>query len=472
MFADRDLTPLQRRTLGAERRKTVPRSSHADWIPAPDRSDPVRLLDEQNAQRLSWLVPYRYQRMAESPLAFFRGGARVMASDLAQTPVSGIEAQICGDAHISNFGLFASPERTLVFDINDFDETLVGPWEWDLKRLATSVALAARHNQFDQKTSRNAVETVVRAYRDRMQQLANLPALQIWYSYVRAEDIAPFFASERRLSERDRRAMVERHSRWFAKARSRNANQALESLTTQVNGEHRIKSDPPFMVPISQLQLEFKPEELLEHAMESFSQYRQSLPDARRHLLDRYRFVELAMKVVGIGSVGTRCFVALFRGMDAQDPLILQVKEANRSVLEEYLPPIDYTHHGQRVVEGQRLMQSVSDVFLGWSSDLTGHDYYWRQLRDMKLSANIERYRPQLLSNYAMLCGVTLAHSHARTGDVAAIAGYIGRGDLFVRALGEFANAYADQNDRDYATFTAALKQGVIESHEPVPIAS
>jgi len=461
-----DLTPAQRREQGVSLRKITPRSSHAEWAVRRDRPSPVAFLQAQDAQRLAWLVPYRHQRLAESPFAFFRGSATIMAADLAGSPTSGLQSQICGDAHLANFGLFASPERNLVFDINDFDETLCGPWEWDIKRLATSFVVAARHNGFDHRSLLEAVQASVRYYQRGMDRLASMPMIQVWHGHVRANEIGHFFAQERRLGESQRRELGSRQAKVIGKARAQDGYKALSKIARQVDGHFRFKSQPPQIVPISELIPENQPDQIRDAILSSFDQYRTSLPDARRFLLDRYRLRDLALKVVGVGSVGTRCFVVLFEGREAQDPLLLQVKEANSSVLEAHLPPSPYDHHGQRVVEGQRLMQMASDVFLGWSRGVLGPHYYWRRFRDMKLSAPLESYRPRQMTNYAMLCGLTLAQAHARTGDAAAIAGYIGTSDTFVRALTTFAEAYADQNERDHAEFLDALKSGAIASAE------
>ncbi|RIK38304.1 MAG: DUF2252 domain-containing protein [Chloroflexi bacterium] len=459
-------TPLERRAIGKGLRKQAPRASHAEWSPAPERPDPVALLEEQNAQRIKELVPYRHQRMAESAFAFYRGSARIMASDLATTPVSGIHTQICGDAHLANFGFYGSAERDLVFDINDFDETLPGPWEWDLKRLATSFAIASRHNGFKQKDIRRAVEMSVRAYSGAMHLLADQPALRRWYAHVRSRDIAPHLAKGLRLNASQRAKLDRNLAQFFAKTMARDSRQALSKLATLVDGEHRFISDPPFIIPVADLLPSFNSQQIQEVLDSSFAEYRASLPDHMRHLLNRYRMLHTALKVVGVGSVGTRCFVVLFEGLDAQDPLILQVKEANRSVLEDYLPPSAYDHHGRRVVEGQRVMQATSDIFLGWSTSTIVGQYYWRQLRDMKGSVETETFGPLSMTGYAGMCGVTLALAHARAGDAAAIAGYIGRGRQFVDAIATFADAYADQNERDFAAFTQAIHTGRIPCAE------
>lgn len=464
--------PGKSRAEGKLLRKLVSRSSHAGWTPPANRRSPVELILGQNSSRLPWLVPYRHERMSESPFAFYRGSARIMAADLATTPVTGLQAQICGDAHLSNFGLFGSPERDLVFDLNDFDETLPGPWEWDLKRLAASFVIASRHNGFKGKDSLAAARDAVRYYRDAMADLARRPAIEAWYAHVRAEDIPAFMAQEMNLSAAQQKRLERRQRKMHEKARSRDSHQALAKLATQVNGSYRFISDPPFIVPLSELRKDLHPDHLREGVQNTFDGYRMSLPDARRLLLDRYELRHVALKVVGVGSVGTRCFVVLFEGREIGDPLILQAKEANPSVLAEFLEPSPYDNQGQRVVEGQRLMQAVSDSFLGWTSVPTSEgsdrDFYWRQLRDMKFSAPIEEYEPEQVDGYARLCGLTLAYAHARTGSAAAISGYIGSSDVFVNALADFAEAYADQNERDYREFVAAIEAEGLEQIDAI----
>ncbi len=454
-------SPGQGRAEGKLLRKLTPRSSHAEWQPAPNRRSPVEMILSQNATRLDWLVPYRHQRMSESPFAFFRGSARIMAADLVTTPATGLQAQICGDAHLANFGLFGSPERNLIFDLNDFDETLAGPWEWDVKRLAASFVIASRHNGFKRKQAWAIARTAVRFYRDTMVQLAGRSALDNWYAHVRAEDIPAFLSENLSLSKAESKRMTRRQEKFFAKARTRDSHQALAKLAIIVDGRYTFISDPPFVVPLSELRADLHPEHLREAVQVAFDGYRMSLPDARRHLLERYELQHMALKVVGVGSVGTRCFIGLFVGRDAGDPLILQAKEAGPSVLAEFLAPSAYDNQGQRVVEGQRLMQAASDSFLGWTRvptlEGTHRDFYWRQLRDMKSSAPIETYAPRQMEGYARLCGLTLAYAHGRSASPAAIAGYFGAGDTLIDALADFAVAYADQNERDYQEFAAAV---------------
>ena len=455
------LTHSERRKSGRGLRKHVPRSSHARWDPPPQRPSPVDLITGQDEDRLPALVPYRHERMSESPFAFFRGSARIMASDLASTPVTGLTAQICGDAHLANFGLFGSPERDLVFDLNDFDETLRGPWEWDVKRLAASFIIASRHNGFAPRDAEAAARSSVQYYRDTMAELAGRSALDVWYFHIRSEEIAPFLSEEMKLDRKLSRRLSKRVGKTMAKARTRDSGQALSKLAHQIDGHYQFISDPPFVVPISELVEGLHPDEMREVIESVVNAYRASLPDDRRYLLDRYRLTDVALKVVGVGSVGTRCFAILLESVDPGEPLLLQVKEAGRSVLEEFLGPSPYANQGQRVVEGQRLLQSVSDIFLGWTrSARKGHptrDYYCRQLRDMKLSARIEEYAPFGMDAYARLCGLTLARAHARSGDATQIAGYVGSGDVFIDSIVEFANAYADQNERDYQEFSTAI---------------
>lgn len=464
MVSDRVFTPEERRQQGRLLRKQTPRASHGEWSPPSDRADPVDLLASQAAQRVAELVPYRYQRMAESPFTFYRGSAIIMANDLASTPNTGLQVQLCGDAHLSNFGLFGSPERELVFDTNDFDETLPGPWEWDLKRLAASFVIAARDNEFDRGTARELAQAVVSSYVTNIAIYSSMPLIDAWYRHISLDDIRDFIAQEIRVTEKQSRRLSRQQQRTIAAAQRRDSHGALSKLTEKKNGTYRFKSDPPFIVPLSDLASEHDPDRVREVLLEVYERSMATLPGARQFLLRRYRVVDIAHKVVGIGSVGTRCYVILLEGRDAQDPLIMQAKEALPSVLANYLEPSTYPNHGQRVVEGQRLMQAVGDIFLGWTDDRRGHDYYFRQLRDMKLSVAIEELEPLGLRLYAKLCGNVLAKAHARTGDSATIAGYVGSGNVFVEAIADFAEAYADGNERDYATFMAAIASGRIQT--------
>jgi uncharacterized protein (DUF2252 family) len=441
---------------GKAMRASVPRSAHAFWEPPPQRPDPVELLRSQDADRVRELLPIRYGRMLASPFAFFRGAALIMAADLATTPSSGWPVQLCGDAHLSNFGLFGTPERRLAFDLNDFDETHPGPWEWDVKRLATSVVVAGRERGFSDVQSRKAVLDTVSAYRTAMREFATLGALSVWYALLDSEAL---FAQYR--AELDRRT-VKQTSAILAKARTRDNLQAFAKLTHTVAGEPRIISDPPLIVPIEELAPEAEPEQLRKWVTAMYQQYRTSLVPERRRLLDQYRLVHLARKVVGVGSVGTRAWIALCLGADAGDPLLMQIKQAGPSVLEPYVGPSSYSSPAERVVAGQRLMQAAGDIFLGWHHAGADGDFYVRQLRDWKGSVDIERMNPRALSAYGRMCGWTLARAHARSGDRVAIAGYLGSGSAFDAALATFAEAYADQNERDYNALADVVASGRI----------
>ena len=420
---------------GKAARKTIKRSAHGEWVPAPDRADPIEILERQSESRLPDLVPLRYQRMAASPFTFLRGAAAVMAEDLARTPVSGLTVQLCGDAHLANFGLYASPERILLFDVNDFDETLPGPWEWDLKRLAASIVVAGGGEA--------GVLSAAGAYRRAMHNFAQMDELAVWYARLSAEDLeAVARGTERR--------MVEKVA---TSARKRTSLHALDKLTHVVDGQRRFIEDPPLIERLTS-------EDRMEPPRKLLGEYQKTLQEDRRHLLSRFRLVDLARKVVGVGSVGTRCYVALLAGRDEDDPLFLQIKEAGPSVLEPYLGPSEYAEHGRRVVVGQRLMQAASDIFLGWITDVDGRHYYWRQLRDMKGTADIDAMAPAEISSYAAPCGWALARAHARTGDRMAIAGYLGSSDGFDRALAAFAEAYGEQTRRDHQALLEALSSG------------
>ena len=450
-------TPAERKARGKAIRAMVPRSSHAAWEPAANRPDPVAQLTEQDAGRLQWLVPIRHYRMAQSAFSFYRGAAKIMASDLSETPRTGLDAQICGDAHLSNFGSFASPERQQVFDINDFDETLPGPWEWDLKRLATSFVLAGRDNGFDDDDIRMMTKNSVEGYRRAMIKFTKDNTVDIWYAHLTLEQILDALPKKK-----DRKKSEKR----IEKARSKGSLSAMAKLTETVDGKARIKSQPPLLIPLRDVPTQGHPEELRKAIDESFYAYEETLSDDRRVLLNRYHIVDAALKVVGVGSVGTRCLIVLLEGRDAGDPLFLQIKQAEGSVLEEFLPKSPYADHGHRVVEGQRLMQAASDIFLGWSRDGRGYQFYWRQLYDMKGSVNVAKMSARRLAGYASICGWTLAHAHARSGDQIAIAGYLGSSDTFAEAVSDFAFAYADQNQSDYEAFTAAIASGRIAASE------
>ncbi|WP_424892788.1 DUF2252 domain-containing protein [Streptomyces sp. XH2] len=452
------LSPHERAARGKEARGRMPRSAHADLEPGAGRADPVDVLEQQSAGRVPELVPIRYGRMLESPLAFYRGAAAIMAADLGARPGTGIEAQLCGDAHLLNFGLFASPERHLVFDVNDFDETLPGPWEWDVKRLAASLAVAGRENGFPEKRRRDVVHGTVRSYREAMRGFAGMRNLDVWYVHSDTELLSELFAE--RLGKQGRRRM----SRALETARRRDHLHAFHQLTEVVDGARRIAADPPLLVPLGDLMPDDSRAELEGRLRALVEQYGRSLASDRRHLLHQFRMADAARKVVGVGSVGTRCWIVLMLGRDEDDPLILQAKEAGPSVLAPFVRPSPYANEGQRVVCGQRLMQAVSDILLGWERaegiDGRRRDFYVRQLRDWKGSARPETMPPGRLQAYGELCGATLARAHARSGDRIAIAAYLGGGDAFDRALAEFAEAYADRNEHDFRALADAADRG------------
>jgi uncharacterized protein (DUF2252 family) len=446
---------------GRHARAGTPRSAHAEWAPAADRRDPIDILEEQARTRVPELVPIRYGRMLRSPFAFFRGAAAIMAADLAATAVTGFRVQLCGDAHLANFGGFAAPDRTIVFDVNDFDETLPGPWEWDVKRLAASFAVAGRERGFDEGLRRATVEAAVREYRLAMRRFATMRTIDVWYSRLEVAD--QFERWSEQASRSQRRGM----RKTLAKARSKDSLRAFAKLTHDVDGQPRIISDPPLIVPLEDLVKGDEARRFEEEVTRAFEGYRDTLPADRRHLLDGYQPVHMAHKVVGVGSVGTRAWILLLLGHDARDPLFLQIKEAGPSVLEPAAGASAFETHGRRVVEGQRLMQAASDVFLGWlrvESGVDGkpHDYYVRQLWDNKGSAPVDAMRPKPMRAYAEICGSTLARAHARSGDRDAIAGYLGGGDRFDRALADFAETYADQNESDHAALAAAVRTGAV----------
>jgi uncharacterized protein (DUF2252 family) len=454
-------TVAERAAAGKAARAAVPRLSHAGFEPASDRSDPVDLLERQAVSRVPELVPIRYGRMLTSPFAFYRGAALIMASDLSRSPTTGLTAQICGDAHLSNFGVFASPDRRMVFDINDFDETLPGPWEWDVKRLAASLAVAGRQNGYSGKVRDSIVRRGVSAYRDAMRTFAGASNLDVWYARLDVEDV---MAEMRSLATK---AMVKRTEKSLAKARASDSMRVFSKLTREVDGEPRIISDPPLIEPIQELAGVGDRDALYEELHAVLRSYRDTLQSDRRVLLEQYRLVDVARKVVGVGSVGTRAWIALLLGRDGGDPLFLQIKEAQPSVLEGFHGKSEAPNSGQRVVNGQHLMQSASDIFLGWVRVLNGldgqeRDFYGRQLKDWKGSAEVETMLPRGMELYAGLCGWTLARAHARSGDRVAIAAYLGSGDTFDRAISGFAEAYADQNERDYQALVDAVASGRI----------
>jgi uncharacterized protein (DUF2252 family) len=439
-----------RRKEGEAARAHAPLKSPSGWRPAKDRPDPVALLQEQSATRIPELVPVRYGRMMASPFAFYRGAALPMAADLATLPVSGIQSQLSGDAHLSNFGMFASPERDLVFDVTDFDETLVGPWEWDLLRLAASLVVAARGRGFDAHIARHAVHEAVRSYATRMTDYAAMPAIDVYYSKVDAQAILAFTDLRARTYLRDTIKAAAHHD----------ALHELPKITELAGGVRRIVDKPPVIT---------HPAEITTQLSESTVQrYRESLQEDRRVLLDRYRLVDEAMKVVGVGSVGLGAFVGLLIGIGDDDPLFLQAKEAQASVLERFLAPSPYPSHGERIVTGQRRLQATSDILLGWTVGEHGRHIYVRQLQDQKGAAVVEAMTADDLEEWGELCAWTLARGHARSGDPAMIAGYLGDGVAFGHAAGDFAGAYADQTERDLATLKAAIKAGTIKAEPGV----
>ncbi|HWX43736.1 MAG TPA: DUF2252 domain-containing protein [Solirubrobacteraceae bacterium] len=455
------LTPAERAARGKAARAEVPRSSHAVFEPVAHRADPIELLERQAQTRVPELVPIRYGRMLVSPFTFYRGAALIMASDLAATPRSGLMVQCCGDAHLSNFGVFASPERRLMFDVNDFDETLPGPWEWDVKRLAASMLIAARDNDFPVKDQEQVVLDTVEEYRTAMAGFAAMKNLDVWYAHLDIESTLQELGSQLKPGQ------VKRTEKALAKARTKDSMSAFSKLTHVVDGEARIVAEPPLIVPIHDLARGAERTEMFEGLQELVRSYRQTLEYDRRVLLEEFRLTDIARKVVGVGSVGTRAWIALMLGRDGQDPLFLQLKEAEASVLEEFLGPSEFDNHGQRVVTGQRLMQASSDIFLGWlhveeGIDGKDRDFYGRQLKDWKGSAEIEQMNPHGLAVYGRLCGWTLARAHARSGDRIAIAAYLGRGPSFDRAIVQFSSAYAEQNKRDYKALAKAVKTGKI----------
>ena len=454
-------SPEERAAAGKAARKKVPRSSHGEWKPAARRRDPVKVLEDQAKSRVPELVPIRYGRMLASPFTFFRGAAAIMAMDLAKTPESGLRVQACGDAHLSNFGVFAAPDRRLVLDVNDFDETLPGPWEWDVKRLAASFAIAGRDRDFTPKETRAAVLRTVRSYREAMREFAAMRNLDVWYARL---DVDTLLADLAKVADRKQMKVAQKN---VAKAGKKNSMKAFDRLVRVVDGEPRIISDPPLLVPAGELVSEDQAQELEERILEMLGRYRESLKGDRRHLLDSYRFVEMARKVVGVGSVGTRAWVALMMGRDGQDPLFLQAKEAEASVLEPYVGESEFGNHGERVVEGQWLMQASSDILLGWlpalGIDGQERDFYVRQLWDGKRSVDVDTLPPEGLAIYGRVCGWTLARAHARSGDRIAIGSYLGNGETFDRAIAEFSELYADQNELDYGMLADAAKSGRIE---------
>jgi uncharacterized protein (DUF2252 family) len=483
-----------RRAEGRDARDRVPPSSHSGWHPADSRPDPVALLEEQNKTREPDLVPVRHGRMMFSPFTFYRGAAKIMAADLKDTPVAGLDAQLCGDAHLSNFGMFASPERHLMFDLNDFDETLPGPFEYDVKRMVASFTIAARNNGFGKADTRAVALAAVAAYREAMRDFAQMSTMDIWYAHYDEDSLRTQIQGamaglttevkqdtkakagkkkEKRdvKEEKVARKAVKHAQKNVEKAHTRDSVQALSKLCEVVDGQYRIVSQPPVIVPARDLLDTFglSPDEVMPLIHDQLRAYRATLQYDRRLLLEKFQVVDAARKVVGVGSVGTRAFIVLLQGRDEHDPLFLQIKEATSSVLEAYLPKSRFRQHGERVVQGQRMMQAVSDIYLGWTKGRdVNRNFYWRQLRDMKGSALVETMAPLTLTYYGRLCGWTLARAHARSGDPVAIAAYLGDGDAFDQSIVDFCERYADQNQRDYDEFVGAIRAGRLEAVEGV----
>ena len=492
------LTLEERTAHGQEARRRVEPSSHAGWLPAADRPDPVALVEEQNVRRDADLVPVRHGRMMASPFTFYRGAAKIMAADLERTPTSGLDVQLCGDAHLSNFGVFGSPERRMVFDINDFDETLPGPFEYDVKRLAASLTVAAYNNGFPASDARAITAASVRSYREAMAEFSGMHTLDVWYAHIdedqimrsadamlartasehknhknkgKAKDAGKDGDGATKMTAKEAKKLEKRLAKNAEKARSRTSMQAFSKLTEHVDGSYRIASVPPVIVPGRELSSTYgvQPDQLAQVIVDQFRDYRSTLQIDRRQLLERFQVVDWARKVVGVGSVGTRAFIVLLQGRTDEDPLFLQVKEATHSVLEGPARKSRFRQAGERVVQGQRLMQASSDIFLGWTKGVQDDRYfYWRQLRDMKGSAVVEQMPAEALTFYGRLCGWTLARAHARSGDPVAIAAYLGEDDSFDAAITDFSERYAAQNDRDFAEFTEAIRSSRIEAREGV----
>jgi uncharacterized protein (DUF2252 family) len=460
------LTDAERVARGKAARKDAPRSSHGRWTPSADRPDPIALLEEQEATRVPELVPIRHGRMLTSPFAFYRGGALILAADLASTPHSGITVQLCGDAHLSNFGVFGTPERQMVFDVNDFDETLPGPWEWDVKRMAASFEVFGRFRGFDRADRRAIVTAGVSSYRIQIRRTAGMKTLDAWYQHLEVGKFLDRIRDEQR-AKRVGRADVRAIEEAVAEARARDSVRVFAKRAANVDGQLRFRADPPLIVPIEDLVVpgsEWAQSDVFIKKL--LNSYRRTLGH-EHHPLEEFRYVHAARKVVGVGSVGTRCYILLLVGRNDHDPLVLQVKEAQESVLERFVGKSQYSHHGQRVVAGQRLMQAAGDIFLGWQRikglDGEQRDYYVRQLHDWKGSIDVDRLQVPGAVLYARTCGATLARAHARWGDRIAIASYLGGGDNLDRAIARFADTYADQNERDYETFLDAVHAGRLE---------
>ena len=447
----------EREANGKALRKQTPRRSHGEWAPASNRPDPIDLLQQQDAGRLEYLLPIKYGRMMASPFAFLRGSAVVMASDLSTMPQTGLDVALCGDAHLSNFGIFATPERNIVFDVNDFDETYLGPFEWDVKRLAASAVVAGRGNGFDAKTNSELAQIVAGVYRDAMAKLAAMTVLDVWYYAVDASDVVNLFRTYAAGS-------VKQAKNTIKKARRRTGERTLEKLTQVVDGKREIINSPPLVVRLANLMTDEEKAAAREQGdiQKTWQSYLESLPLDRRRLLTRYRITDAALRVGGVGSVGTRCLIALLEGDRPEDAIILQQKESAPSALAAYLPGRSIASEAERVVVGQRLMQASSDIFLGWSRAQTGRDYYWRQLKDMKGSFNVDALGPQGLGTYLAVCAACLARAHARSGDAVVISSYLGKSDVWIQAMAQFADRYADQTELDYQALVTAVKQGRI----------
>ncbi|HEY7249168.1 MAG TPA: DUF2252 domain-containing protein [Methylomirabilota bacterium] len=479
----------EREARGDDARTRTPPSSHTGWEPAADRPDPVALLEEQDRAREPDLVPVRHGRMMISPFTFYRGAAKIMAADLKDTPTTGLVAQLCGDAHLSNFGAFASPERRLLFDLNDFDETLPGPFEYDVKRMAASFTIAARNNGFSSADTRDVTMASVTAYREAMASFARMRTMDIWYAHLDEDELmravhgalaetaeeakkGPKKAREQAKQQTKAARKAEKNAlKASAKARTRDSLQALSKLGELVDGRYRIVSQPPIVIPARDLAAAagVSSSEVDQLVRDQFRAYQATLRDDHRHLLERFQIVDMARKVVGVGSVGTLAFIVLLQGRDAHDPLFLQVKEAMPSVLEAFLPRSRYQLHGKRVVQGQRMMQAASDIYLGWTKAPDGsRHFYWRQLRDMKGSADVESMAPVALKFYGQTCGWTLARAHARSGDPVAISACLGGSDAFDKSITDFSHRYADQNEQDYQEFVKAIHSGRLEAREGV----
>ena len=449
------------REKGRTLREQTPRSSHGIWKPAPSRPDPISLLQEHDKTRLKNLLPIKYNRMLGSPFAFMRGAAAVMAADLATTPASGLQTQLCGDAHLSNFGIFATPERKLVFDINDFDETYPGPWEWDLKRLATSAILTGKEKGFDNEINRKLAMIVTRSYQKAIEKFVLVPVLDVWYYELGVNEVVKAL-NKSSLKDKNNAKNVIKEALYSTELHT------MEKLTEIVHGKRQIKNNPPLMVRLNEIVPEEREAWITElDAKRLFEEYIDSLTEEKRQLVSHFRISSGALRVVGIGSVGTRCFILLLEGATKDDVLILQLKEAEASVLEPYVAKKDYASHAQRVVVGQKLMQAASDIFLAGIKDhITGIEYYWRQFKDMKGSFDSDSLDKTGLETYLKFCSFCLARAHARTGDAACISGYIGKSDVFCEAVTNFAVAYAEQTERDYQALKKAIKSGRIEARK------